>query len=197
MDTIAIWIAGGAIGLAIVLGIVKALRPKASQFAESNDSFGIDSVAGAAMGAPISEQRRRNKRGWNAPSNHWFDDDGHLHDDTGNLIMDMLIIAELCGVIDMIPGIGPDGQDYIPGSNYVEQAGDVDKVEKDLDISSGSGTVGTETIAKPEPVVTPTPEVEPIAASPAPEPAKFDGGGYGGGGYDGGDSDSDSDSGGD
>lgn len=83
--TIMMFVAGGAILLAIVLGIAKAMKGSKKKVPGVRPE-------GAAQGA----RKQQNKRGWRAPAGHYFNDADELIDEVGNLIIDMMIIAELC-----------------------------------------------------------------------------------------------------
>ena len=70
---------------------------------------------------PPRAKRRLNNKGWTAPGGHHFNEADQLVDEAGELIVDMVMTAQLCGVTDFItkdreqadqhdahPAVGPE-----------------------------------------------------------------------------------------
>ncbi len=113
----------GIIGAAVVVIIlVLLLGKKSSSPAErSNQSQTGASATGAAsaaaaMSARPKKRKQRNKKGWMAPDGHYFDDDDQLYSDSGELILDMMIVASLCGQTILDPSYETCDQGGAPES---------------------------------------------------------------------------------
>ncbi len=102
MDIGIIIACGAMIGLAIVIVIALVRKAKASS-CDKLDCCADREVPGVRpIGPPppmpsCPEKKVRNKRGWKAPSGHYFNDNDELFTDAGEMILDMMIIAQLCG----------------------------------------------------------------------------------------------------
>lgn len=90
-STLALVVAFGAIALAILMAIMK----KAKGPVENTQDSAV--LAPKAVKPPPTPRRRQNKHGWRAPSGYYFNDDDELVTDVGDIIMDMMTIALLCG----------------------------------------------------------------------------------------------------
>jgi hypothetical protein len=107
METIPIVIAGAAIVGAIIIAIVQATKKRKKNASSGDVNIGLAPMVASPKPphsateyhapAPVRNRNRRNKRGWRAPAGHYFDDDDQLHTDAGDLILDMIMIAQLCG----------------------------------------------------------------------------------------------------
>lgn len=105
METTMMVVAVGAIVLAVVLFIVKQLQRSAKpQESAGFAAMGVPGVKPKGPPPPMPQEKRQwktkkmqNKRGWKAPAGHHFDDDDELVTDLGSSIVDMAIIAQLCG----------------------------------------------------------------------------------------------------
>lgn len=71
---------------------IKPLRPAPPMPGQSNAKW-----LEGRIPPPPPIKRQCNKRGWRAPNNHYFNGNGELFTDAGDLIVDMFIIATLCG----------------------------------------------------------------------------------------------------
>lgn len=174
MEMTMLYVAGGAMMLAIVMWLAKRGKSKNSQTTHASPPamgvMGVPSVKPKGPPPPMPSARKaqnrryRNRKGWTAPSGHYFNDADELFTDAGDLIVDMLIIANLCGIDD-----------------YVKEVAEVDE------------SVSTETIASGS-EVGPSSDFSDLHTAPStsvsvPEPApaqSYYGGGSGGdsGGYD-------------
>ena len=170
METVLLIVAGSAIVLAIVIAIKNKVKsPEKTEKPVGSTYFGP--MAASPKPAKARSQRRNNKKGWRAPVGHYFDDDDQLYTDAGDLILDTMMVAQLCG------------ERYdAPVEEIVEPA-----PAEESAMGAGVEAVGSETIAS-------RPGESEIAASKtrqesysAPEPS-----GYGGDSCDSGGSDSDS-----
>ena len=98
-----------------------------------------------------SSRKTTNKKGWRAPANYYFNAADELVDCANdNAIEDMLIIAELCGITDYVPGF----EEATIDSTHVE-----DEFEDELP------SIEVEEVTVAEPVST-----EPVVPHPR-EPA--------------------------
>lgn len=105
METAMIVVAVGAIVLAAVLLLVKQMKrsanpPQSAGFA----AMRVPSVKPKGPPPPMPPEKKqwkvkkmKNKRGWKAPAGHYFNDDDELVTDLGSLIVNMSLIAQLCG----------------------------------------------------------------------------------------------------
>ncbi len=63
---------------------------------------------------PCPAKKMRNKRGWKAPVGHYFGNDGELFTDAGEMILDMMIAAQLCGEpTKLAPGVESPAPDPV------------------------------------------------------------------------------------
>lgn len=187
METWLLYVAGGAMLLAVLMWLTSRGKKSASQTGCCSDSpamgtMAVPSVKPKGPPPPMPpmpshldkdgrKKRFRNTKGWTAPAGHYFNDDGELFTDDGDLITDMLMIANLCGIDD-----------------YVEEAEVIETAEP----------VGTETIASgpgisevsPSSDLHTAPSIPVSASEPArsytPDPTPNFGGGDSGGGDSGG-----------
>jgi uncharacterized membrane protein YgcG len=162
MELIFALIAGGCILVAILIGIAQKARGSSEQ--NSQPSLGVGTMAAQPSGNNGPARRRRNRRGWQAPARHHFNDDDELVDDVGNIIIDLVTIASLCG------------EQYYPP----EDAAPVEEASPEPDHSS-SEPVASE--------VTPSTSFSDLQTDDSTRYSgggSYSGGGYDGGGYDGG-----------
>lgn len=144
METIAITVASVAIGLAIIIAIKNAVTGRRKNVSQENApsavaALGTMAAARTTLGVkpegpppPMPPMKKRvNKRGWRAPAGHYFNDRDELFTDAGDLILEMMMVAQLCG------------EQY-----------DGDVIDEVVPVMEIEEPVGTETIAsRPEPVV--------------------------------------------
>lgn len=105
ITTMMLIVAGGAMVIAIMLAIVQKVKGTHPQQQESTNptkpAMSPMSVAKRQSevlhGIREPSKRRRNKRGWQAPAGHYFGDDDQLYTDAGDLILEMAMVAQLCG----------------------------------------------------------------------------------------------------
>jgi len=115
--------------VAIILAVILFFAGGKSS-AEENQPGTHFSPQAAVPPDQMPVRKRANKRGWKAPAGHYFNELDELVTITGDLVLDLIIIAQLCG------------------EEYTEPA----PIEEP-DPASMEEPVGTETIAShPEPV---------------------------------------------
>lgn len=87
-------VAGGAIGLAVLTWILG----RASQKAGPPNERPVPGVTpkGPPPPMPPAPKKIVNRRGWRAPNGYHFNDADELVSITGDLILDLMIVADLC-----------------------------------------------------------------------------------------------------
>jgi len=94
--TIAISVAVAAGVLAIIVAIVRACKPKEDA---GSTYFAAPQAAqprAAQPTKPLRAKRKKNRKGWMAPEDYWFDDDDVLYGPDGIDVFDLAMIAQLC-----------------------------------------------------------------------------------------------------
>ena len=119
METVLLVVAGGAVCLAILIAIANKIkgsptkeeRPAGSMYfapvtpvipvamggARFQANSATDQAVADRAAARAKRGQRLNRRGWRAPEGHYFDDDDCLFTDAGDAILDLVIMAQLCG----------------------------------------------------------------------------------------------------
>lgn len=172
--TILIVAAVAAVLLAIILWVTGGSKKRA----EEKPLVGVKPIEPipapppmkTTAASPSVTKRMKNKRGWKAPAGHYFNEMDQLVNDIGDVIIDMMIIAELCGeeytVIDDLTHESADSAEIADDSGVElteEPAPPIDE-SATTEPAPAVEPVGTENISSP-------PQPAPVAPAPLPDPA--------------------------
>ncbi len=189
METVMIVVAGGAIILAIMVAIMNKMKSPTQNTQAGFGAIGVPGVRPKGPPPPMPpmpahldkdgrKKKFRNKKGWRAPAGHYFNKEDELYTDAGELIMDMMLMAQLCG--EQYDAVEPAPQEIESAHGTVPVPVDTESAASEVTPTSDFSDLNT---APSTPVSAPAPEPYSV-----PEPSYGGGGGYGGGGDSGGDS---------
>ncbi len=94
--------AGVAVGLVIMIVMAKKIKassrnPGSTDCCADRGVPGVRPIGPPPPMPPCPAKKMSNKRGWKAPAGHYFGNDDELFTDAGEMILDMMIVAQLCG----------------------------------------------------------------------------------------------------
>lgn len=186
MDITMVFVAGGAILLAVLMWLFKR-KSQSSQSSQTTCSsppaMGVMGVKPKGPPPPMPPARKtnkkyRNKKGWSAPSGHYFDDNDCLFTDAGDMIADILMIADLCGIDDYAPSTEDGYTAEECAEHEHEAAAAAEDVKEPVSEVSPSSDFSDLHTAPSAPVSAPAPAPAP---SYTPEPSSYGGGDDSGG----------------